>query len=363
MDDMTAFVSFVFKTKENVSLHHCSKSKHHYSLVMKANYKLPQVLQIPWLSRVGIATSYTLWKWLWNVMVSQLAPKDQTGEYQRPVSLFRNKIENSPQALFPLEKNRYTLYVGFPCPWCHRVLLTLALCNLKDYFHIEYCEANISDGSWKLKDGQSIRRIYQYYERHYRGRCTLPLLVDSIHYRIVNNESSDMVQFLMELSATNRYSVPIVPLQNYILLEEKSKALVQRIHENVNNGVYKAGFAQNQKSYESAVMLLFETLDEIEKRLEEHSFIEGDVMTIADIYLFPTIYRFKAIYGPLFKCLWKDIVLDYPFLFQWLQRIYAIPGVAETGDLEQTKQSYYKSLFPLNPSQIVPKGLNYPFTQ
>jgi putative glutathione S-transferase len=85
--------------------------------------------------------------------------------------------------------------------------------------------------------------------------------------------------------------------------------------------------------------------------------------TVADIYLFPTIYRFKAIYGPLFKCLWKDIPTDYPFLFSWLQRVYSIPGVAKTCNLEETKQSYYKSLFPLNPSQIVPRGLEYSWKQ
>ncbi|GJD12233.1 Glutathionyl-hydroquinone reductase YqjG [Galdieria sulphuraria] len=354
---MIAFVYRLCKLNKNFTSHHFEKSNCGYSLIVKANYKLPkiQVLQIPWLSKLGIATSYTLWKWLWNVMVSQLAPKDETGEYKRPISQFRNKIEANPEARFPLEKNRYSLYVGFPCPWCHRVLLALALCNWKDYFHIEYCEANISDGSWKLRGGQSIRKIYRYYEHNYRGRCTLPLLVDNVQQCIVNNESSDIVQFLMELLATHHHSVPIVPIQKCILLEEESKALVQRIHENVNNGVYKAGFAQSQKNYESALMLLFDTLDEIEKRLEKHSFVEGNTITTADIYLFPTMYRFKAIYGPLFKCLWKDIPFDYPFLYQWLQRVYSIPGIAETCDLEETKQSYYKSLFPLNPSQIVPK--------
>lgn len=255
---------------------------------------------------------------------------------------------------------RKTDILCFPCPWCHRVLLALTICNLEEYFQIEYCEANISDGSWKLKGGESIRNIYRKYEHNYSGRCTLPLLVDHVQQRIVNNESSDMVQFLMNFI---EYSTPVVPIQKHMLAKDESDALLGRIYENINNGVYKAGFAQSQSSYEKAIRTLFETLDEMEERVEKHSYIEGQVMTIADIYLFPTIYRFKAIYGPLFKCLWKDIPTDYPFLFSWLQRVYSIPGVAKTCNLEETKQSYYKSLFPLNPSQIVPRGLEYSWKQ
>ncbi|MGK7945591.1 MAG: glutathione S-transferase C-terminal domain-containing protein, partial [Microcystaceae cyanobacterium] len=138
-------------------------------------------------------------------------------------------------------------------------------------------------------------------------------------------------------------------------LQAEIDQLTTQIYTDVNNGVYRCGMAQSQSAYESACQALFATLDQLEERLTNNSYLCGEQITLADVWLFPTLFRFDAVYYHLFKCNCRRIQ-DYPNLWAFSQRIYQLPGVAATCNIKQVKQDYYTNLFPLNPGGIIPLG-------
>jgi putative glutathione S-transferase len=203
-----------------------------------------------------------------------------------------------------------------------------------------------------VNGAQALYRVYVAADPRYTGRVTVPILWDKARHTIVSNESGDILR--MFNSAFD--NVGAAPGDYYPApLRAEIDQLNDRIYENVNNGVYRAGFATTQEAYEEAVVPLFETLDWLEARLSGSRWLIGDRLTEADIRLFTTLVRFDAVYYGHFKCNLRRIV-DYPALWRFTRDVYSLPGVAETVNLHHIKHHYYESHPTINPSGVVPLG-------
>jgi putative glutathione S-transferase len=197
--------------------------------------------------------------------------------------------------------------------------------------------------------------LYQVYTRakpDYTGRVSVPVLWDEASGTIVNNESAEIIRMLNsafdQVGATGPDYYPKA-------LRGEIDAVNDRVFERVNNGVYKSGFARSQAAYDEAVTALFETMDELERRLARQRYLAGDRITEADWRLFTTLVRFDPVYVGHFKCNLRRLV-EYPNLWPYARELYQHPGVAETVDFHHIKQHYYGSHETVNPTGIVPKG-------
>ncbi|MES1023288.1 glutathione S-transferase family protein [Gloeocapsa sp. BRSZ] len=298
-----------------------------------------------------------VWTNLWHMMMSKLAPRDRAGAYIRPNSEFRNFIGAAEGNSYPPFSGRYQLYVGLGCPWAHRTLVVRALKGLEDAISVSTVSPSPLEGGWildKEENGcRTLAQVYQLAQPGYGGRSTVPVLWDKQTKTIVNNESSEIIIMLnSEFNQVVKHPTrDLYPEQ----LREKIDWWNEKIYHAVNNGVYRCGFAQTQEAYEQACNELFATLDGIDTALESNRYLCGDSVTLADVRLFTTLFRFDVVYYGLFKCNRRRIQ-DYPNLGPYLRDLYQLPGVAETCDLEAVKQDYYGNLFPLNPGGIIPCG-------
>ena len=305
-----------------------------------------------------VKTGKFVWTTMWQIMMSQLAPRNQTGEYIRPESQFRNSI-SAADNLNPYQPatNRYRLFVGMGCPWAHRTLVTRALKGLEDAIAVSVVYPSPDAGIWVLSEPElgcnTVPELYQLAQGGYQGRCTVPILWDEETNSIVNNESAEIIEILN--SEFNQYAQH----PDFDLYPEEFKPQIdqwnEKIYHAVNNGVYRCGFAQTQQAYDTASQELFSTLDEINTVLEQNRYLCGDFLTLADVRLFTTLFRFDIVYYGLFKCNLRRIA-DYSNLGAYLRDLYQLPGVAVTCDLESVKRDYYGNLFPLNPGGIIPLG-------
>ncbi len=298
-----------------------------------------------------------VWTTMWQLMMSKLAPRSQTGEYIRPTSEFRNAVGTQPQNPYPPATERYRLYVGLGCPWAHRTLVVRSLKGLESAISVAIVSPSPDAGIWVLDQEeygcQTVPELYAIARPGYQGRCTVPILWDTQTQTIVNNESAEII--IMLNSEFNEFSTH--PELN--LYPEELQAEVEKwndkIYPAINNGVYRCGFAQSQEAYDTACKELFTTLEEIDTVLETNRYLSGDRLTLADVRLFTTLFRFDIVYYGLFKCNQRRIQ-DYQNLGGYLRDIYQLPGVADTCDLDSIKRDYYGNLFPLNPGGIIPSG-------
>ncbi|MEM8719915.1 MAG: glutathione S-transferase family protein [Cyanobacteria bacterium P01_G01_bin.39] len=303
-----------------------------------------------------VKTGKFVWTTMWQVMMSQLAPRNQKGAYIRPESQFRNSINLENEQYQPAA-NRYRLYVGMGCPWAHRTLVTRALKGLENAIAVSVVYPSSDSGIWVLSEAelgcQTVPELYQLAQPGYQGRCTVPILWDETSNTIVNNESAEIIELLN--SQFNQYAKH----PDFDLYPEDLRQQIdqwnEKIYHTVNNGVYRCGFAQTQAAYDLASQELFTSLDEIEQALSSSRYLCGDRPTLADIRLFTTLFRFDIVYYELFKCNLRRIA-DYQNLSGYLRDLYQLPGVADTCDLESVKRDYYGNLFPLNPGGIIPLG-------
>ena len=253
------------------------------------------------------------------------------------------------------EGGRYHLYVSKACPWAHRTLILRALKGLEKAIPVFYAGPYMGENGWEYDSG-GIRYLHELYARakpDYTGRVSVPVLWDSNTQAIVNNESSEIIRMLnREFDALAAKKLPDLYPES---LRSEIDAVNDRVYRAVNNGVYRAGFATVQEKYEEAVSELFATLDWLEKRLARRRWLCGARITEADVRLFTTLARFDAVYYSHFKCNLRRLV-DYPRLWRYTRRFYALPGVARTVDLAEIKSHYYRSMKHINPTQIVPKG-------
>jgi glutathionyl-hydroquinone reductase len=299
-----------------------------------------------------IQTGRSIWTQIWQIMMSQLAPRNDRGEYQRPQSEFRHRIDG----IYSPAPNRYRLYVGWSCPWAHRTLVVRALKGLENSIDLSILRGDANAGGWALPeleyDCNTLAQLYRFANPGYTGRSTVPMLWDTQTNSIVNNESAEIIEiFNAEFNhyATNA-DIDLAP----IALQDSIEQWNDVIYQTVNNGVYRCGFAQTQAAYDKAHAELFATLDRIEDSLSTQDYLCGELLTLADIRLFTTLIRFDLVYNTLFKCNRRRIQ-DYPQLQIYLQRIYHLPGVAETCNFQTILQDYYGNLFPLNPGGIIPQ--------
>ncbi|MEM9137662.1 MAG: glutathione S-transferase C-terminal domain-containing protein [Cyanobacteria bacterium P01_F01_bin.42] len=293
------------------------------------------------------------WTSMWKLMMGQMAPSDRRGDYQRPSSQFRQVLGSD----FPAAFDRYTLIVGMGCPWAHRTLIARAVKRLEAVIDVEVVQPAPEEGGWIFASDaigfRTVREFYLSIDPKYSGRCTVPILWDRETHQIVNNESSEIIVMLNRGFSELASGSDLYPDS----LRGQIDAWNEEIYTAVNNGVYQCGFAQTQAAYDQACDRLFACLDKLEATLSRQRFLCGSALTLADIRLFPTLFRFDAVYYSLFKCS-RQKISDYPALSAYARDIYQHPGVMETCSLEQVRQDYFGNLFPLNPGGIIPQGLD-----
>ncbi|MGB7445364.1 MAG: glutathione S-transferase family protein [Coleofasciculaceae cyanobacterium] len=308
-------------------------------------------------SKFIIGLGKFVWTTLWHLMMSKLAPRNQSGEYIRPESEFKAQISTQQENPYQPATGRYCLYVGLGCPWAHRTLVVRAIKRLEEAISISIVSPSSSEGIWVFNQPEygcrTLPELYELAQPGYQGRCTVPVLWDKQTKTIVNNESAEIIILLN--SQFNQFAkspqTDLYPEQ----LKEKIDLWNEKIYHAVNNGVYRCGFAQTQQAYEQACAELFNLLDKIDEVLSESRYLCGNQLTLADVRLFTTLFRFDIVYYGLFKCNRRRIQ-DYKNLGAYLRDIYQLPGVAETCSLEDVKKDYYGNLFPLNPGGIIPSG-------
>ncbi|WP_026730894.1 glutathione S-transferase family protein [Fischerella sp. PCC 9605] len=308
-------------------------------------------------SGIVIRLGKYVWTTLWQIMMSNLAPRNKSGEYIRPATQFRNSISTEAGNPYQPEAGRYRLYVGLGCPWAHRTLVVRSLKGLEDTIPVSIVSPSPNEGIWVINQEEegcrTLPELYNLAQPSYKGRCTVPVLWDMQTKTIVNNESAEIIVMLN--SQFNEFATnPTLDLYPEELREQIDR-WNEKIYHAVNNGVYRCGFAQTQVAYDKACNELFATLDEIDAALEISRYLCGDRVTLADVRLFTTLFRFDIVYYGLFKCNRKRIQ-DYKNLGAYLRDLYQLPGVADTCDLESVKRDYYGNLFPLNPGGIIPCG-------
>ena len=290
------------------------------------------------------------------------------GDFKRMESTFRNWVTADGSAGstgtggFKAEADRYHLYVSAACPWAHRTVIFRKLKQLEDVIGVSIVEPDMLDKGWSFSEQgdyvdhlhafKYMHQIYTRADKEFTGQITVPVLWDKKLNTIVNNESSEIIRMLN--SAFNQFSK--VKTDYYPeSLRNKIDAVNKPIYNNINNGVYRCGFATTQIAYEKAFDRLFNELDQLEKNLSNNRYLLGKQITEADWRLFTTLIRFDVVYVGHFKCNLKRIA-DYPNLSNYLAELYQIPGIAETVDIEYIKRHYYYSHTSINPTQLIPKG-------
>ncbi|EGQ8005309.1 glutathione S-transferase family protein [Vibrio parahaemolyticus] len=290
--------------------------------------------------------------------------KANGGKFVREDAGFRDWIKNDSEAVFQPESGRYHLYVSLACPWAHRTLIFRKLKGLEPHIDVTVvCPDMLSQG-WQMGLPEPLfghTRMHQIYTQakpDYTGRVTVPVLWDKKTNTIVSNESSEIIRMFNsafnDLTGNHDDYYP-VPLRGVI--DEWN----DYIYPNVNNGVYRCGFATSQEAYEEAFESLFSALDKIDAHLATHRYLAGNKITEADWRLFTTLVRFDAVYVGHFKCN-KQRIADYVNIQGYLKELYQIDGIADTTDFYHIKRHYYFSHTGINPTQVVPKGPDLDFS-
>jgi putative glutathione S-transferase len=301
--------------------------------------------------------------------VGDVAGISKDGRFRRGETAFRNWItpDGSPgptgEGGFPAEADRYHLYVSYACPWAHRALIFRSLKKLGDLVSVSVVHHFMGEDGWtfeksdgatgdRLYGSQFLRDIYLRDRADITGRVTVPVLWDKKRETIVSNESAEIIRmFNSAFDGLTGDRQDFYPAD----LRGEIDAINDLVYPNVNNGVYRAGFAKAQDAYEEAVADVFATLDTLEKRLSQSRYLVGDRLTEADWRLFTTLVRFDPVYVGHFKCNIRRIA-DYPNLSNYLRDLYQMPGIADTVNLFHIKQHYYRSHESVNPTRIVPVG-------
>ncbi len=291
------------------------------------------------------------------------------GEFKREAAQLRNWVTadgsagQSGDAGFKAEKDRYHLYVSLACPWAHRTLIFRHLKGLEDYISVSVVSPDMLEHGWTfdkdnhstgdaLFDSEFMHQIYTRNKADYSGRVTVPVLWDKKTQRIVSNESAEIIR--MFNSAFNSLTGNERDFYPQSLRSEIDE-VNELVYHNINNGVYRAGFATTQEAYTEAFDDLFAALDKIEQRLSANRYLVGDTLTEADWRLFTTLIRFDSVYVGHFKCNLRTIE-SYPAISNYLRELYQIEGVSKTVDFYHIKRHYYFSHTMINPTQVVPKG-------
>jgi glutathionyl-hydroquinone reductase len=311
--------------------------------------------------------------------MSSHLPSEQTatGEFQRQKDAFREWISKDRSTSYPAAPGRYHLYVSLACPWASRTIIFRKLKGLEDVIGLTIVDPFRDEKGWAFRDpelskpGSDLKKLdnfdstdpvngFRYLSEAYRatdpkfdGRVTVPVLWDKQTNKIVNNCEDDICPMFNDVFndfAKNK-DVDLFPRD---IAVEQAK-LSDFLYENINNGVYRAGFATHQKPYERACQLLFDALDEMERRLTSSRYLFGNRIVEADWRLFCTLIRFDVVYHGHFKCNLRRVI-DYPNLRGYMLDLYQQPGIDETVSIDHIKRHYYMTHEEINPTRIVPLG-------
>ena len=278
------------------------------------------------------------------------------GEFVRTPSKFRSWITADGSSGYPAEPGRYHLYVSLACPWAHRTLIARVLKGLQDAISVSVVEPVMTEG-WSFSDAlpdrlhgfQYLHQLYAAADPQYTGRVLVPALWDKKTRTIVSNESSEIMRMFDAAFTGN--DVDLYP----IALRPQIDAVNAFVYDNINNGVYRCGFATEQAAYDRAFDRLFSALDRVEGDLGQRPWLAGEQPTEADWRLFTMLVRFDAVYFGHFKCN-RNRIEDFPNLSRFLQTLYRVPGIAATVNMDHIKRHYYMSHTQINPTRIVPAG-------
>jgi putative glutathione S-transferase len=294
--------------------------------------------------------------------------KSTGGAFKRRAAQFRNWLTAdgsagpSGKGGFKAEPGRYHLYVSHACPWAHRTLIFRELKGLTDLISVSVVHPDMLDKGWSFETddhgatGDDLygldyaHQVYTKADPAYSGRVTVPILWDKQQETIVSNESSEIIR--MFNSAFNEITGNCDDYWPEAMRNEIEE-INARIYSDVNNGVYKSGFATSQEAYDAAVHPLFDTLDWLEDRLARNRYLMGDRVTEADWRLFTTLIRFDPVYHLHFKCN-KRRLIDYPNLWAYTRELYQWPGVAQTVNMNHIVRHYHYSHDSINPHRIIP---------
>lgn len=295
--------------------------------------------------------------------------KASSGEFKREEAQLRNWLtkDGSPgptgKGGFTAEKDRYHLYVSLACPWAHRTLIFRQLKGLEDYITVSVVSPDMLENGWTFdKDSGStgedlygfefMHQVYTKNNPTYSGRVTVPVLWDKQNHCIVSNESSEIIRmFNSAFDHLTGNTLDYYPNE----LQDEIDNVNEWVYQDINNGVYRSGFATSVEAYETAFTKLFAALDKVEDILSKQRYLTGEQITEADWRLFTTLVRFDPVYVGHFKCN-KQRIADYPNIQGYLKELYQVEGVAKTVDMFHIKRHYYFSHTMINPTQIVPLG-------
>jgi putative glutathione S-transferase len=292
-------------------------------------------------------------------------PEEQSaeGEFERQEDAFRDLVSADGSTPYPAIAGRYHLYISLACPWASRTLIVRNVKTLEDVIGVTVVDPVRDERGWAFRDGPGyshdpvngfkfLSEAYAATDPNFDGRVTVPVLWDKQTHRIVNNSEDDICRMFNDVfEAFGNRDVNLFPKD----IETEHAKLSSFIYDNVNNGVYKAGFASKQNAYEKPCRTLFAALDELDTRLAARRYLFGERIAEADWRLFCTLVRFDAVYYGHFKCNIRRIV-DYPNLDGYLRDLYQQPGIAETVKFDHIKRHYYITHDDINPTRIVPIG-------
>jgi putative glutathione S-transferase len=295
--------------------------------------------------------------------------KSTGGRFKRSVSAFRNWLTADgaagPSGEGDLRRKKIAIIcTSLACPWAHRTLIMRKLKGLEPFLPVSVVHPLMLENGWTFDDsfpeatGDTLYQhdfLYQLYlhaDPHYTGRVTVPVLWDKKQQTIVSNESAEIIRmFNTAFDGLGARAGDYYPPA----LREQIDELNGWIYDNVNNGVYKAGFATSQQAYDEAVDAVFTSLERLEQILGQHRYLTGNQLTEADIRLWTTLVRFDPVYVTHFKCD-KRRISDYLNLYGFLRDIYQMPGIAETVSLPHIRHHYYRSHKTINPTGIISIG-------
>lgn len=283
------------------------------------------------------------------------------GAFTRQSYIFQGRITADGSSGYKAEPGRYHLYVSLACPWAHRAVIARRLLGLEDVISMSVVDPVRDERGWAFTENfpdpvngfDFLSQAYLATDPEYNLRYTVPCIWDRQTSQLVTNNFPDItIDFETQFRAFQRPDAPDLYPES---LRPEIDALSATLYEDVNNGVYRCGFATSQEAYEYAFDRLFARLDQVEERLAHRRYLMGDGITEADIRLFPTLVRFDSVYHYHFKCNQRRLV-DYPNLWAYTRDLFATPGFGDTTNFEHIKRHYYLTHPQLNPTRIIPAG-------
>ena len=284
-------------------------------------------------------------------------------EFVRDTKYIETRITRDGRDGYPVEPGRYRLVAARACPWANRTIIVRRLLGLEDAISMGLCGPTHDANSWTFDldpDGLDpvlgIPRLKDAYEKRFPGYpkgITVPAIVDVPSGEVVTNDFPQItIDFELEWTKYHREGAPDLYPEH---LRDEIDEVNKGVYTEVNNGVYRCGFAGSQDSYDKAYARLFTKLDELSERLATQRYLVGDTITEADVRLFTTLVRFDPVYHGHFKCN-RTKLSEMPVLWAYARDLFQTPGFGDTVDFAQIKEHYYVVHRDINPTGIVPDG-------